>query len=87
MKRIGNRQDEYWRRNVGLTLALLLLWLLVTFVAPFYARELNTMSFLGFPLGFYMAAQGAVLVDIVVIGVYAWRMNRLDDQYGRERDE
>ncbi len=87
MKRIGNRQDEYWRRNVGLTLALLLLWLLVTFVAPFYARELNTMSFLGFPLGFYMAAQGAVLVDIVIIGVYAWRMNRLDDQYGRERDE
>ncbi|MBK7898475.1 MAG: DUF4212 domain-containing protein [Azonexus sp.] len=87
MKRIGNRQDEYWRRNVGLTLALLLLWLLVTFVAPFYARELNTMSFLGFPLGFYMAAQGAVLVDIVIIGVYAWRMNRLDDQYGRERDD
>jgi putative solute:sodium symporter small subunit len=87
MKRIGQRQREYWRRNVGLTLVLLMIWLLVTFVAPFYARELNAMSFLGFPLGFYMAAQGAVLVDIAIIGVYAWRMNRLDESYGQGRDD
>ena len=82
MKRIGNRQDEYWRRNVGLTLALLLLWLLVTFVAPFYARELYTMSFLAFPLGFYMAAQGNLVIYLALIWFYNRRMRKVEEECG-----
>ncbi len=76
---------EYWRANLRMTLVLLAIWVVVTFVAPFYARELNRVTVLGFPLGFYMAAQGTVVVDILIIGVYAWYMNRLDQRFKRSR--
>ena len=57
------------------------IWFVVTFVEAWFARELNSVSFLGFPLGFYMSAQGSLIVYVVLIGVYAWYMNKLDKEY------
>ncbi len=73
---------EYWHRNLLVTTVLLFIWFVVTFVAPFYARELNAVVIFGFPLGFYMAAQGALLVYVLIIWFYARYMNRLDQAYG-----
>lgn len=84
---IEKKRDAYWRRNLGLTVGLLLLWCLVTFVAPFYARELNAFKLLGFPLGFYMAAQGALIVYVLIIWYYARSMNRLDREFGVNEGE
>jgi putative solute:sodium symporter small subunit len=84
----SERHRAYWRRNVALTAILLFVWFAVSFVAPFYARELNAVSILGFPLGFYMGAQGALIVYVAIIWLYARYMNRLDDKYGqREPDD
>ena len=47
----------------------------------FYAAELNTLSFLGFPLGFYLFAQGSLLIYLVIIVIYVFAMNRLDRQF------
>lgn len=55
---------------------------MVTFVVSYYARELNTLSFFGFPLGFYMGGQGALLVYLAIIWYYARYMNALDREYG-----
>ena len=76
------KQKEYWRRNLVVTGILLGIWFVVTFVVPFYARELNTITILGFPLGFYMGAQGSLIVYVLLIGIYAHYMNRLDREYG-----
>lgn len=73
------KQRVYWRRTLRLTVTLLAIWLVVTFVVSFYARELNEISFFGFPLGFYMSGQGALLIYVVIVGYYAHRMNRLDE--------
>ena len=59
----SSRRQQHWRHNKRLTLALLLLWALVTFGAPFYAHRLS-FSVLGWPFGFWAAAQGALLVDV-----------------------
>ena len=72
----------YWRRNLALTLTLLSVWFVVTFVAGFFADDLNGVSFLGFPLGFYILAQGSLITYLVIIGVYVLAMNRLDRKYG-----
>ena len=80
MSKISRARHASWRANLILTLILLTIWVAVTFVAPLYARELNRITLLGFPLGFYMAAQGSVVVDILIIGFYAWFMNRLDSR-------
>ena len=76
------RHQEYWRKNLFITGLLLSIWFVATFVEGWYARELNTIAFLGFPLGFYMSAQGSLIIYVVIIGVYALYMKKLDKEYG-----
>ncbi|MBR0568699.1 DUF4212 domain-containing protein [Azoarcus sp. L1K30] len=76
------RHRAYWRRNLLLTGTLLLVWFSGTFVAGYYAIELNELSFLGFPLGFYFFAQGALIAYLLIIAAYVRIMNRLDRRYG-----
>ncbi|MFN7086030.1 MAG: DUF4212 domain-containing protein [Burkholderiales bacterium] len=81
------RHQEYWRKNLVITAVLMLIWFIVTFVEGWYARELNSITFLGFPLGFYMSAQGSLIVYVVIIWYYAHYMNKLDVEYGVEEEE
>jgi putative solute:sodium symporter small subunit len=78
---LTEKHKEYWRKNLVITAILLFIWFVVTFVEAWYARELNQMSFLGFPLGFYMSAQGSLIIYVLIIGTYAWYMNKLDKEY------
>lgn len=84
---ISERHQEYWRKNVALTGVLLAIWFIVTYVAGFFARDLNAITIFGFPLGFYIGAQGALVVYVVVIFYYARRMNRMDREYGVAEEE
>ena len=76
------KHREYWRKNLIITAVLMFIWFVVTFIEGWYARELNSISFLGFPLGFYMSAQGSLIVYVAIIWYYARHMNRLDVEYG-----
>ena len=78
---LTERHNEYWRKNLVITAVLLLVWFIVTFVEIWFARELNTFTFLGFPLGFYMSAQGSLAIYVAIIGVYAILMRKLDLEY------
>lgn len=84
---LTQRHREYWRRTLALTAALLSVWFVVTFVASWFARELNQIELIG-PLGYYMGAQGALIVYVLIIWFYARRMNALDREYqvGEEDD-
>ena len=62
-----------------LTAVLLLVWLLVSFGPGFFARDLSVIIG-GWPLYFWMAAQGSVLVFICIVVIYAWLMNRWEAQ-------
>jgi len=78
---LTQKHQEYWNKNIVITLILLAIWFIATFVEGWYARELNEISFFGFPLGFYMSAQGSLIIYVVLIWVYAFYMNGLDKQY------
>ena len=80
-------QREYWQRNLKLTGSLLGIWVVATFVVIWFARELNELIFAGFPLAFYMGAQGALIIYILIIWFYARRMNALDKTFGVDEDE
>lgn len=75
----------YWRRTRLLTVVLLGVWICVTFVVSWHAGELNAIEIFGFPLGFYMGAQGSLLVYLAIVWLYCVLMNRLDAKYGIER--
>lgn len=79
---LRQQQRRYWYKTLGLTGALLGAWFLVTFVVPFFSEPLNRFSLFGLPLGYFMGAQGSLIVYLVLIAVYAHLMNRLDRQFG-----
>lgn len=71
----------HWRRTRRVTAILCALWLAVTVLTVFFARELADFTAFGWPLSFYMAAQGASLVYLAVIGLYALAMRRIDRRF------
>ena len=84
---VTQRQGAYWQRNLRLTGVLLVIWFLATFVVIWYARELNELVIAGFPLAFYMGAQGSLLIYLLLIWFYARRMNQFDQIYGVDEDK
>jgi len=84
---LSAKHQEYWRKNLVITAILMAIWFVATFVEGWYARELNDITFLGFPLGFYMSAQGSLIIYVVIIGIYARYMNKLDHEYGVQEGE
>lgn len=77
------QKDAYWRYNIRLTLVLLAIWFVVAYLlGGVFAGALNRYSFLGFPLGYYIAAQGSLVVFVIEIAVYARLMNRKDREFG-----
>ena len=72
--------DLHDARHLWLKAALLLVWLLVSFVACYFARDLQIAMAGGWQLGYWLAAQGAVLVFIVIVGVYCVAMDHFERQ-------
>jgi putative solute:sodium symporter small subunit len=77
----------YWRENVRLTSIILFIWFVVTYVCAFFVNELNQIVIFGFPFGYYMGAQGSLIVFVVLIFWYAFSMNKKDKEYGVEEEE
>ena len=79
---LTEQHKTYWRKNLTITSILLVIWFVVTFVMAFFARELATINFFGWPLSFYMAAQGSLIIYVCIIGFYAMYMRKLDVEHG-----
>ena len=82
-----DKLERHWRRVRRMTGWLLAVWLLATFCIVFFARELSGLAIFGWPLSFYLAAQGASLTYLAIIGAYAWRMRILDRDFDRMLQE
>ncbi|MBU1424068.1 MAG: DUF4212 domain-containing protein [Gammaproteobacteria bacterium] len=85
---LTEKHRQYWRKNLKITGILLLVWFVVTFVVGWFARDMQSVTILGFPFPFFMGAQGALLVYVLLVGYYAYCMSKLDREYGvQERDQ
>ncbi len=76
------KQQEYWHRNLRITAVLLAIWFVVTYVVAYYAIPLAEINFFGWPLSFYMMAQGSLIIYVILIWYYARYMRKLDLEYG-----
>jgi len=82
------QRRSYWRRNLRLMAVLLTIWALVSFGAGIiFVEPLNEFSILGFPLGFWFAQQGSIVIFVLIIAVYVWRMDKLDAEFGIDEYE
>jgi putative solute:sodium symporter small subunit len=79
----ADHRRSYWKRNVRLMTVLLSIWALVSFgFGIILAEPLNTIVIGGYPMGFWWAQQGSIIVFVLLIAFYVWRMDKLDAEYG-----
>jgi len=78
--------QAYWKYNVRLTTFTMIVWFVVTYMAIFFAPQLNTIVIFGFPLGYYMGAQGSLIIFVWLIFNYAFKMNKADVDYGVQEE-
>jgi putative solute:sodium symporter small subunit len=76
----------HWAKTRTLMWITLAVWAFFSFVIHMFVSALNGISFLGFPLGFYMAAQGSLIVFVVLIFWYVARQNAIDEEFGAAED-
>jgi putative solute:sodium symporter small subunit len=79
---LSQKHKEYWGRNLKITGVLLFIWFLVTFVMGYFAIPLAEINFFGWPLSFYMSAQGSLIIYVLILYYYARKMRQLDVEYG-----
>jgi putative solute:sodium symporter small subunit len=76
-------RQTYWQRNLRLMAGLLVIWFVVSYgFGILLVEQMNDISFGDFELGFWFAQQGSIFTFVVLIGVYAWRMDALDEELG-----
>ncbi|WP_116599433.1 DUF4212 domain-containing protein [Primorskyibacter marinus] len=77
----------YWASNVRIIIISLIIWAIVSFGFGILLRPaLSGISVGGSDLGFWFAQQGSILVFLALIFFYAWRMNKLDREFGVEEE-
>ena len=75
-------RETHWTKTRNLTIVILILWVIFSFVVHWFAEGLNASSFMGFPLGYYMAVQGSLAIFVVLIFVQNWIQDKIDDEAG-----
>ncbi len=84
--KVSENHQRYWQKNLRITGILMFIWFIVTYALAYFARDLN-FRFFGWPFSFWMAAQGSLIIYVLIIGYYARYMNRLDQEHGVAEEE
>lgn len=77
-----SQRVTHWERTKRLMIITLVIWFIFSFVVHWFADALNSMSFIGFPLGFYMAAQGSEVIFVILIFWFARTQHKIDQETG-----
>ncbi len=73
---------RHWEKTRMLTIIVLIVWFVFAFAVHWFAKPLNELSFLGFPLGYYFAVQGSLAIFVVIIFLQNVLQDRIDDESG-----
>jgi putative solute:sodium symporter small subunit len=77
----------YWKANLSLLTILLVIWFVVSYgFGIILVDVLNTIPLGGYKLGFWFAQQGSIYTFLVLIFIYAVRMNQLDRKFEVQED-
>ena len=81
-----NNKDTYWKTNLKYLVILLSIWFTVSFgFGIILVDTLNQIQMGGFKLGFWFAQQGAIYVFVILIFIYIYLMNRLDQKFNNQK--
>lgn len=80
------KAEQHWAKSKTLMWITLAVWFFFSFVIHFFVSALNEITFIGFPLGYYMAAQGSLIVFVILVFWFANRQNKIDEEFGVAED-
>lgn len=79
-------RKPYWRHTKWQMLASLVPFLAVIVILPLYAESLNATRFMGFPLGFFLAAHGLFLIAVITVASFVQQQDAIDHWHGAHED-
>jgi putative solute:sodium symporter small subunit len=79
--------DWYWKRTSTLMWVMFALWVFFSFVVHFFVEPLNSFKILGFPVGFYMAAQGSLIAFVVMLFLFSRKQEAIDREEGVSEEQ
>lgn len=82
----ASQKEVHWNRTRKLMIVHLTIWFVFSFVVHWFANSLNNISFLHFPLGYYMAAQGSLAVFVIQLFVFVRQQDNIDRECGMAED-
>ena len=83
-----SNKERHWEKTKGLMILTLAIWFVFSIVIFMFGESLNNGSFLGYPLAYYMCAQGSIVIFVVLIFWFANRQEKIDEEFGfAERGE
>jgi len=83
-----SNKERHWEKTRGLMMLTLTIWFIFSIVIFMFGESLNNGSFLGYPLAYYMCAQGSIIIFVVLIFWFANRQEKIDEEFGfAERGE
>ena len=77
-----SNKEKHWEKTKAHMWITLLLWAFFSMVIFLFGHEINSMSFLGYPLAYYMTAQGSLLAFVLIIFWFANRQEKIDEEFG-----
>jgi putative solute:sodium symporter small subunit len=80
-QQVSEKQRRHWERTRNLTIVVLVVWFVFSILAPWFARELDAFTFLGFKLGYYLVVQGSLIVFVLLIVFQNMRQDSIDDEF------
>jgi putative solute:sodium symporter small subunit len=80
------QREAHWQKTRNLMIIHLVIWFTFAFLVHWFAPQLNKISFLNFPVGFYMAAQGSLAVFVIQLFVFARQQDNIDKEFGVAED-
>ena len=85
-----SNKEKHWEKTKGLMILTLAIWFFFGYVVFMFGSSLNDASFLGYPLAYYMCAQGSIVAFVILIFRFANRQEKIDEEFGfteREGDD
>ncbi len=83
----SEQRTRHWERTRNLTIIVLVIWFVFALLVHWFAKSLNGVSFIGFPLGYYLAVQGSLIIFVLLIFFQNWQQDKIDTDAGLSGDE
>ena len=77
-----SNKEKHWDKTRGLMMITLAIWFVFGYLIFMFGSSLNSGSFLGYPLAYYMCAQGSIVAFVILIFWFANKQEKIDEEFG-----